>query len=118
MLHCRNPDVTFNQRSRESSVADIFCPCLNLNHWIKVDTTKYDATVDRRRLQGQVHFLPGMQTNTSGAYFVAQSSLLYHGRCNPARCRVYMPAKGHHYQTISVSHVNQKATALLGSSAL
>ncbi|MNF74254.1 hypothetical protein D3C84_562820 [compost metagenome] len=72
-------DVTVDQCRRHSGFANVFRASRNLHHRVQVGTNKHDAGVDRRRLEGQVDLLPGVQTYTCGTDNIFQCALFNHG---------------------------------------
>ena len=79
VLHRIHFDVTVDQCGRHRGFANVFRACRNLHHRVEVGTTKHNAGVDRRRLEGQVYLLPGVQTYTCGTDNIFQCALFNHG---------------------------------------
>ncbi len=75
VLYGGDAHVVLHQTSGERSVPHIGRCSRDLNHWIQVNAGENDASIGGSRAQGEIDFLPCMQTHAGGADHIFECSL-------------------------------------------
>ena len=88
MLNGRYPHAIFFKYRGHTRVTNAAGVGGQLNHWIDIHTTKYDAVIHPCRAQGEGHARTAVQTNACGRHGFANSALLNHAGSSSRDCNV------------------------------